>query len=147
MVDLDASQGSDRSTSVHSPQVDDAGGDRPGGAGGGGARASEPTCGNGQGISRRTCCLSAAGSLVVLYLKIRGIPGANQLPWLLVLSPPWLSGLWVLFKVSIPRMLTTVEGALGVQLSSDRLRVAGISLASWRQPLQGREWEQVDPKP
>ena len=93
----------------------------------------------------RSLCMCAITSLLALYLKVRGI--AQAVPWLLVLAPLWLSGVLFLFRVSIPRMLSAVEAALGLQLSSDRERVlegGGGMRQHWSTPLRGREWDEVE---
>ncbi|EKX34466.1 hypothetical protein GUITHDRAFT_155735 [Guillardia theta CCMP2712] len=96
--------------------------------------------GSGQRISRRTRCLYASGSLLLLYLKLKGL--LPFLPWLVVLFPPWSFGLYLLFLSSIPRMLAGVELALGAQHEEERReRNERLERLAWR---RGREWEHVE---
>ena len=101
-------------------------------------------------ISRRTWCMCAVGSLLALYLKLRGL--AWGVSWVFVLAPPWLTVACVLFRDAIPAMLSKVEQALGGQLQIDNDRQAlpvwagfqdrfGLSLGG------GREWELAERDP
>ena len=110
---------------------------------GGGLGASSST-------SRRTWCMCAVGSLLALYLKLRGL--AWGVSWVFVLAPPWLTVACVLFRDAIPAMLSKVEQALGGQLQIDNDRQALPVWAGFQDRFGlswggGREWELAERDP